>query len=173
VAQAVADNRADIGILADSADLTGLETFAFVVDRLVLVMPRGHRFARRRQIALREADGHDFVGLAADSPLQEYVARHAARSGARTRQRINLPGFDAICRMAARGVGLGVVPEAAARRCRRSMAIAAVRLTDSWAPRHLTICVRRLDALPAYTQALVRHLRASGGAGPKPDTTDE
>lgn len=166
VAQAVAEARADIGIVADSADLTGLETFPFAVDQLVLVMPRGHRLARRRQIAFRETAGHDFVGLGPDSPLQEYIGRHAARAGTAPRQRINLPSIDVVCRMAAHGVGLGVVPETAARRCRRSMAIATARLTDAWALRHLTICVRRLDALPAHAQVLVEHLRKSVAAKP-------
>jgi hypothetical protein len=41
------------------------------------------------------------------------------------------------------------------------MAISAVRLTDSWAPRELTICVRDIDALPPYARQLVDHLRAS------------
>jgi len=41
------------------------------------------------------------------------------------------------------------------------MAISAVRLTDSWALRELTICVRDIGVLPAYARQLVDHLRAS------------
>jgi DNA-binding transcriptional LysR family regulator len=62
--------------------------------------------------------------------------------------------------MVERGVGIGIVPETAARRCRRTMAIGVVPLADAWALRHLTLCVRRLDALPAHAQKLVDHLRA-------------
>ena len=50
------------------------------------------------------------------------------------------------------------------RRCsgrERNMAISAVRLTDAWALRELTICVRDVDALPPYARQLVDHLRAS------------
>jgi len=42
------------------------------------------------------------------------------------------------------------------------MAIRAVRLTDPWTLRNLTICVRKLDALPLHAQRLVEHLRSSG-----------
>jgi hypothetical protein len=33
-----------------------------------------------------------------------------------------------------------------------------IALTDDWALRNLTICVRKLADLPIYTQELVRHL---------------
>ena len=38
---------------------------------------------------------------------------------------------------------------------------AVVDLTDAWAVRELTICVRSLDELPPYARQLVEHLRAS------------
>jgi hypothetical protein len=40
------------------------------------------------------------------------------------------------------------------------MAIKAVELTDPWAPRDLTICVRDFDALPPFARQLVEHMRA-------------
>jgi hypothetical protein len=43
----------------------------------------------------------------------------------------------------------------------RNMAISAVQLTDAWAQRELTICVRDVAALPPYARQLVDHLRAS------------
>jgi hypothetical protein len=41
------------------------------------------------------------------------------------------------------------------------MAITAVALTDPWAQRELTICVRDENQLPPYARQLVDHLRAS------------
>jgi len=35
-----------------------------------------------------------------------------------------------------------------------------VPLTDSWAARELTICIRSLKELPLYARQLVEHLRA-------------
>ena len=42
--------------------------------------------------------------------------------------------------------------------------IVAVALTDPWAVRELTICIRSFDELPPYARQLVEHLRA--GAAP-------
>ena len=162
IVQAVAEGVADIGIVADTVDLGDLETFPFRTDRLVLVAPRGDPLAARGKIAFREALDREFVGLSRGSALQEYLGQHAARAGRALKLRVRVNSFDAICRMVEQGVGLGVIPETAARRCRGAMAIRAVRLTDPWALRHLTLCVRRFDELPAHAQQMVEQLRSDG-----------
>ena len=43
----------------------------------------------------------------------------------------------------------------------KTMAIKAVELTDPWAVRDLTICVRDVSALPPYARQLVEHMRAA------------
>lgn len=104
----------------------------------------------------------DFVGLATSSALQTHLATQAARLGARLRFRARLRDFDAVCRLVAAGVGIAAVPEAAAKRCARVMAIRPVRIRDAWAMRKLAICVRSLKALPRPAQQLVAHLRGHG-----------
>jgi hypothetical protein len=44
------------------------------------------------------------------------------------------------------------------------MAIVPVGLTDPWAVRELTICIRSFDELPPYARELVEHLRSSGSS---------
>jgi DNA-binding transcriptional LysR family regulator len=78
--------------------------------------------------------------------------------------RARLRDFDAICRMAAADVGVAVVPEAAARRCSRTMGIATVRIRDAWANRRLVICARSFKALPRPAKLLAEHLRVSAAA---------
>ncbi len=163
IVRAIAAGLADIGIVADAVDAAAeLETFPFADDRLVVVAPRRHALGRRRALAFRETLDHDYVGLGAGSALQEHLDDHAARAGYRLRLRVRLPGFDAVCRVVASGIGLAVVPATAAQRCRRSMTIRVIPLTDAWARRRLTICVRSLRALPAHARALVEHLSARG-----------
>ncbi len=73
IVQAVAEGLADLGIVSDAADLAGLETFPFRLDRLVLVVPRAHALAERRQLAFGEVIGCEFVGLSPGSALQDYL----------------------------------------------------------------------------------------------------
>jgi DNA-binding transcriptional LysR family regulator len=140
-----------------------MERFVFGADRLMLVAPRRSPFAARRQIDFVEAAGHDFVGLTQATALQVHISKHAARLGMRLHFRARLRDFDTICQMVAGGVGIAVVPEAAARRCARTMPIAVVTLRDAFANRKLVICARSFKALPRPAKLLVDHLRKAAG----------
>jgi DNA-binding transcriptional LysR family regulator len=159
IVRAIARGAADIGIVADAVDpAVELETFPFAEDRLVLVAPVKHPLAHRRRIVFADALPYDFVGLPAGAALQDHIDGHAARAGRQLRLRVRLPGFDAICRLVESGIGLAVVPKAAADRCRRSMSICIISLTDAWALRRLRLCVKDVRALPAHAQWLLTHL---------------
>ena len=157
----IADGTGDVGIVAGTVDYGGLHTFPFRSDRFVLVVARDHPLAGRDSIGFAEVLDYDMVGLDRASAIQRFLADKAARIGRPLRLRVQLRSFDAICRMAECKVGVGIVPETTVERTARNMALAAVRLTDVWALRELTICVRDETTLPPYAQQLVEHLRAS------------
>jgi DNA-binding transcriptional LysR family regulator len=158
IAEAVAEGLADMGVAADHADFTGLETFPFRADRLVLALPPGHALAGRKRLPFAEALGSDFIGLAGDSALHQHLVGHATRAGGRMRVRARAHGVDVVCRMVALGAGVAVVPEAALRRWQDRSDLAVAQLEDSWAERRLRVVVRRLDALPPHAQRLAAHL---------------
>jgi molybdate transport repressor ModE-like protein len=155
----IAEGVADIGIVAGTVDPGRLETFPFRTDRFVLVVARDHALARRDKIGFAEVLDHDFVGLDRASALQRFLADKAARAGRAIRLRIQLRSFDGVCRLVERNVGVGIVPETTARWAAKTMAIRAVDLTDAWALRDLSICVRDYKTLPPYARQLVDHMR--------------
>jgi len=104
---------------------------------------------------------YDIVGLDRASAIQRFLASKAASLGRPLRLRVQLRSFDAVCRLAERNVAVGIVPHTTARVALKSMAINVIELTDPWAVRELTICVRDLDALPPYARQLVEHMRKS------------
>ena len=157
----IAEGVADIGVVAGTVDPGRLETFPYRSDRFVLVVARDHALARRAKIEFAEVLDHDFVGLDRASALQRFLADKATRVGRSIRLRIQLRSFDGVCRLVERNVGVGIVPETTVHRTERNMAITSVRLSDPWALRELTICVRDETALPPYARQLVDHLRAS------------
>jgi DNA-binding transcriptional LysR family regulator len=163
----IAEGVADLGIVAGTVDMSALETFPFRRDRFVLVVANDHPLATRGQIAFAQVLDYDFVGLDRASALQRFLADKAAPIGQTLRLRVQLRSFDAVCRLVERKVGIGIVPETTARWAAKSMAIKIVQLTDSWALRELTICVRDYSALPPYARQLVDHMR-SGGPAPIP-----
>lgn len=160
IVAAVADGTADIGIVAGTVRIAGLEVFPFRVDRFVLVVAPCHALASRRDIPFAEVLDFDFVGLDRASALQRFLLEKADRAGRRLKLRVQLRSFDAICRLVECNVGIGVVPATTAERNARGMALHRIELTDDWALRELTICVRRQADLPIYARDLVRHLAA-------------
>ena len=162
IVKAVREGTVDVGIVADWGDLGDLETFPFRLDRLVVVAAP----AQAKAIAARKKQGvafarlldHDFVGLVGDSALQRYLSMQAEHAGKSMRVRVRLRSFDAACRMVENGVGISIMPEAAARRCEQTMKIGCIALSDVWALRRLTICVRRFGELPRYTRQLIEEL---------------
>jgi DNA-binding transcriptional LysR family regulator len=159
IAAAIVAGAADLGFAAEHALPEQVERFLFSEDRLTLVAARRGAFAGRRQIDFREVIACDFVGLTSSTALQSHIAKHAARLGARLRFRARLRDFDAICQMVAAGVGVAVVPEAAARRCAQSMSIMMIKIRDPWANRRLAICARSFKTLSRPARQLVEFLR--------------
>jgi DNA-binding transcriptional LysR family regulator len=156
---AIAGGAADLGFAAEHALPEHFERFSFGEDRLMLVAPKRGEFASRRQIDFIEVGNRDFVGLTNATALAIHIGKHAARLGVRLQVRARLRDFDAIGRMVAAGVGVAVMPEAAARRCAQSMAIALIAIRDDWANRSLAICARSFKNLPKPAKLLVDHLR--------------
>ena len=160
IVAAVADGKADIGIVAGTEDITGLEVFPFRTDRFVLVTSPEHRLAASTKLAFADALDADFVGTDRASSLQRFLSEKAERTGRRMKLRVQLRSFDGVCRMVAANVGIGIVPESSAIRSKQTMKLHVIELNEEWALRNLMICVRSLKDLPIYAQDLVKQLMA-------------
>ncbi|WP_342164627.1 LysR substrate-binding domain-containing protein [Methylobacterium sp. SD21] len=156
----VAEGAADFGLLSGTVDTGGLATFPFREDRFVLVAARGDPLADRAEVALADVLERDLVGLDRRSAISRFLVEKAARAGRPMRLRAQLRGFDAVCRLVEARVGLAILPESTALRAARSLALAVVPLSDPWARRDLTLCLRDLDALPPFVRDLIDTLRA-------------
>lgn len=158
IALAVVDGKADFGIMADQTPTLGLQTTLYRRDHLVLVVPDGHPLARRKSVSFEDALEFDFVGLTRNTSLAKRVESATGGSGFRLKLRIQVRSFDAMCRMVAAGLGIGVLPDAAVQPHLRSMGLRRIGLSEDWACRDLLICARDLGALPKPARLLVNHL---------------
>jgi DNA-binding transcriptional LysR family regulator len=156
----IADGVGDIGIVAGTVDMGRLQTFPFRSDRFVVVTSTDHALAGRGKVAFADVLGFDFVGLDRTSALQRFLAAKAVPLGQPLRLRVRMRSFDAVCRLVAAGVGIGVVPLTTARRAALTLPLAIIDLGDDWAIRELTICVRDLEAAAPHARELVQSLRA-------------
>ena len=155
VVKAVADGAADIGVVAGQPVGEGIQFLPYRKDRLTLVTNVNHPLADREEVAFGETLSYEYVGLSEWSAIHAFLIQAADNLGHPFRFRIEVGSFDSVCRMIEAGVGIGVVPEQAARRFSSNMNLRLVKLSDPWAERKLHICVRDLAALPPFARDLV------------------
>lgn len=159
VIRRVAEGRADVGIFAASVDAGRLECFPFRDDLLVVVMARDHRLAGATALHFEAVVEEDFIALDQQAAIQSFLDEKAQHLGKSMHIRVETRSFDAVCRFAQCGFGIGIVPRSSAERFGDANSLAVVPLADDWAERRLQIAVRSLDALPSYARQLVEHLR--------------
>jgi DNA-binding transcriptional LysR family regulator len=155
IVRAVMDGKTDIGIVAGSVRTENLQTLPYRSDSLVLVVPHLHPVAELPSMPLIDALEFDHVGLHEASALHAFLHRECEQLNKPLKVRIQVSSFESACRMIEAGVGVGVLPESAARRHARSMAIRLVPLSDAWALRAMQICVRSLAELPVFARDLI------------------
>jgi DNA-binding transcriptional LysR family regulator len=161
IVQAVAAGQVDIGVVATESRPGSLETRPYRQDRLVLIVPADHALAGQPTAAFADVLGEPFVCLHAGSAIHTFMMNHAARLGGRLDVRIQVRSFNAVCRMVAAGVGIGMVPRSSVVAVD---AIKTVEISDAWAPRDLQLCVRSRAALAPAAAALFDHLAEKGRA---------
>ncbi len=160
IVRAVETGLADLGVFADNVPHGGLQTVPCDVDDLVLLTPPGHPLARRRSVRFAQALDHDFVGLERSASLMRLASDEAARLGKALRIRVQVRSFDAMCRMVAQGIGVGVLPRAAAAPHVTSMKLSPVRIDEPWARRRLLLGWRDRARLSDAAWALAKMLGA-------------
>lgn len=164
IVRAVSEGQTDIGIVAGTVRTENLQTIAYRKDRLALVVPADHELAAAGQVDFVQTLELDHVGLHEASAIHAFLRQVCDTLHRQLRLRIQVSNFEAACRMIEARVGVGILPESAARRHAQGMAIHIVRLNNDWALREMQICVRQLDALPTFARDLVDLLVADARA---------
>lgn len=152
------EGRADLGVFVEGPDETGLATRLFRHDELVLVLPRGHALAgTRTPLPFAEALDQDWISLNTGAAMLQKQQQTALAAGKPLRLRMQVRSFDAVCHLVASGLGLAVLPKAAAQPIVRAMGLVTRPLADAWARRRLLVATAAGAADPGVA-ALVDFL---------------
>jgi DNA-binding transcriptional LysR family regulator len=164
VISGIEEGAAEIGICSGAAETRALKTFHYRYDHLVLVMRPDHPLVGRDGLLFTDTLDFDHIGLHTASSIYLRAQLAASEAGKPMRLRINVPGFDAVCRMVQADMGLGLIPDRAFEVVGAGMGLCAVRLRDDWARRELKIVVRDQRQLSATGRLVLDHLRNAEGA---------
>ncbi|HKT99877.1 MAG TPA: LysR family transcriptional regulator [Paraburkholderia sp.] len=161
IVRGVLDGSADLGLIAGPIEAQGLEIIHASTDRLLLALPEGHELTKRSFVTLAETLDYPHIGFREGSTLFDLVTAQVENLGRTLSMRVQLSSYEAICRMIESGVGIGIIPESAAVRHRRTMRLVTVPLGEPWAIRERSLLVRELDGMPGCVRDLMDTLRSN------------
>lgn len=150
--RAVQKGVAELAVIGDNVPGEGLETLECNLDRLVLLVPRTHRFAAMPAVPTQLAFQQDLITLARSASLTRKVIAAAEAVGAGVRIRVQVRSFDTMCRMVGAGLGLAFLPAAAASLYAQALELAIVPLEGMEVQRRLLLAMRKgVELSPAAT----------------------
>ncbi|MDH5857305.1 LysR family transcriptional regulator [Lampropedia aestuarii] len=158
VAQSVRSNQADVGILNAGQYGDGLQFFPYRQDELVMVAPQDHPLSAQASVRMQQALAHDFVGAHLGSAINHLIHLAAAQHSLPLHMRIHVTSFDAMCLMVSAGLGVGILPDGAARLYVGALGLRTLALDEPWAKRQLVLAVREGASRSRATDLLMRHL---------------
>jgi DNA-binding transcriptional LysR family regulator len=161
VVRGIEEGAAEIGICSGEAETRTLEAFHYRYDHLAVVVRSDHPLAARADILFADTLDFDHVGLHAASSIYLRSQYAASQAGKSMRLRINVPGFDAVCRMVQADMGIGLIPDRAFEVIGAGMGLRAIPLRDDWAKRELKIVVRDAAQLSGTGRMVLDHLRGA------------
>ncbi|NEU95206.1 LysR family transcriptional regulator [Bradyrhizobium uaiense] len=161
VVRGIEEGAAEIGICSAEADSRALESFHYRYDNLVVVMRQDHPLAGREKLRFIETLDFDQIGLHTASSIYLRSQYAATQAGKTMRLRINVPGFDAVCRMVQANMGLGLIPDRAYQVVGAGVGLRAIPLRDDWGRRELKIVVRDAAHLSGTSRLMLDYLRAA------------
>lgn len=158
IVQALREGATDVGVIMEGTPMDGLEWFEYKADQLVAVVPMKHPL-RSKSVVFSSLLDYDFVALEGATAITRLLVDQAAVARKPLRARIHVHSFAALCKMIEAGLGIGILPEGAAKPFVAAKQLRVVALSDPWAKRHMYVCVRDLESLPTIARKLVDHLR--------------
>jgi len=162
IVAAVAERRAELGIVADTVDLGKLETRTLRADPLVVLTAAHDPLTSRASVSYAEVLHRPFVGLSHASALQEHLEGHALPLGSQPTYRVRLPGIDAVCHTVAAGIGIAILPRHTVNTWITGGSLTAIPLDEPWANRrNLAVCFTSESELSSTARALRDHLTTS------------
>jgi DNA-binding transcriptional LysR family regulator len=166
--EALDSGQIDVGFLRPPVSRASFNAVAVLAESLIAAVPKGHRLARQKEIAIKDLDGVPFVMYAPFEARYFYdlLAGQFARAKILPRYVQHLSQIHSILSLVGTGLGLALVPQSAATLHVEQVVLRPVRLTPA-RPVELHMAWRRRDEnplLPGFL-ALARGVAARAQRG--------
>jgi DNA-binding transcriptional LysR family regulator len=163
IVRGVREGNADLGVLWDLIDLSGLQVLPYRSDRLCVALSPDHPLARRPSLSYADTLDQPSINVSPGGQLDQLLRRHAALLGRLPSYRMQVSSLDAAARMVAAGLGLALLPLEAATPHAGAGRLALVPLAETWAVRRFVLITRPAPLLSVAARLLAESLRQTAG----------
>ena len=143
IVQALLVAEADLGIVVESVNTAGLDTFFYCTDRVAVVMKPDHPMAAAPQIKFADVLDYELIALESGTSMMGLLAEQAAIAERTMKLRVQVRSFEAVCRMVNAGLGVGLLPCQTANVFGIGLGLVVRPLTEEWALRRMLLCVKK------------------------------
>jgi DNA-binding transcriptional LysR family regulator len=162
IVAAVAEGRAELGIVTWQDEHPDLVFRSYRQDELVAIVPAGAKVGQKRGVKFLDLLAHPFVSLASGTAIHTFLANKAAALSQHMDVRVQVASFGAVLSLVASGVGVAIVPRSVVP-VEQDLAMKVVPLLETWAVRELRVCWRRDETRQSdHVRALLRQLCGEG-----------
>jgi DNA-binding transcriptional LysR family regulator len=160
IAALVLERRVDVALVEGPVGDARFELRRWRADELVVIVPAGHRLARRRSVQLAQLAAEPFIVRERGSGTRDVAERAFLAHGIQPPIALTLASTEAIKQAVAAGLGLAVVSRAAASDQIALGHLAALRIAGFEMRRDLTELRLRGRTLGAPAEAFARLLHS-------------
>jgi DNA-binding transcriptional LysR family regulator len=160
VVRDVLNGNVELGILAFPEARRGLTIVPMTSNRLVLVVPPGHRFAGRASVRIRDLAGQDFVHFERDVPTRKAIDRILRDHSVEVNKVAEFDNIETIKRAVEVGFGIAVVPQTAVNDSIGKDQLAVIKLAEKEWVRPVGIIHRTDHSLSLAAKKFVQLLES-------------
>ena len=161
IVAAVAEGRADIGVVTWGEEHPDVTFWPYHEDELIIVAPVATELGQGGKVRFVECLAHPIISLTRGTAIHTFLVGKAAALGYPIDVRIQVAGFSADIALVCSGAGIAIVPRSVMRSLQNER-VKTLSLQEPWAVRHLTVCARSDEKrLSIHAQALLHQLRDS------------
>ncbi|HVF56242.1 MAG TPA: LysR family transcriptional regulator [Pyrinomonadaceae bacterium] len=154
----VLSGAAELGVVAYPEKKRGLEVVPLGGDRLVLICPPEHAFARRKKLRAADLQDQDFVLFERDIPTRRATDRILRSHGVSVRRVAEFDNIETIKRAVEVGLGVAIVPRPSVLDEQANGQLAVIPLAEDDWTRTVGVIYRSDRALGTAAQKFIELL---------------
>ena len=157
----VLERRLDVGFVSYDPMHPELQSEVILRDHMVLVVPPGHKLARKKEVSLEILGRETFVAHNAITPTRNAIIDLFARLGTPLRITMELGSLATIQDFVALGAGLAILPRMTVLESIRQGRLVEVAVKELQVEKLIRIVTRREEALSHAAKAFLQLIRAT------------